>query len=257
MASPSATIARIRRANSFRRIYCPVSQKAHRTGDLVDRFWLSLRRKLADHLASRSVLATMKAPQRFPPPWVTAMDFDPIESGESPPRYSLWAIAIGMALCGIVFAILRVLGAFAADMTILFIVVSLVHLGASYLSLRVGHKRRTGKDRPTFQPSKKEFAAIKPRCQAPNLAECTQLSRWQIGLVCHAVFAGAIVGVLFSRLVPPEKSNLAVLFVCVISCAALAGMLCFVTSNLIEHTWRSLQSAHQEDASQAAPWKRL
>lgn len=180
------------------------------------------------------------------------MDFDPIETGESPPRYSLWAIAIGMALCGIVFAILRVLGAFAADMTILFIMVSLVHLGASYLSFRVGHKRQTGNGKPAHRRDRKEFAAVKPRCEAPNLAERTGLSRWQIGLVCHAVFAGTIVGVLFSRLVPPEKSNLAVLFVCVISCAALAGMLCFVTSNLIEHLWRSLQSAHQEDASRPA-----
>ncbi|WP_146115677.1 MULTISPECIES: hypothetical protein [Pirellulaceae] len=168
---------------------------------------------------------------------------------ESPPRFSLWAMAWALALCGVVFAILRLVGPFAAYMTVLFLVVTLVHLGASYLCHRLGHqrkKRREPQNIPLPPPS-----SPRRKWKSPNLAERTGLSSWQIRLVSQATLAGAIVGAVASTWVPPQQFNYAVTGVCLISGAALAGMGCFVLSNLLEHAWRSLVSARQGEYSQA------
>lgn len=168
---------------------------------------------------------------------------------ESPPRFSLWAMAWLLALCGVVFGVLRLVGPFAAYMTVLFLVVSLVHLGASYLCHRMGHQRKKfheKRDPPPNQP------AIKHRkWKSPNLAERSGLSPWQIRLVSQATLAGALIGAVSSTWVPEPQFNYAVLAVCLVSGAALSGMGCFVLSNLLEHAWRSIHSARQGDCSQA------
>ncbi|MBA2115774.1 hypothetical protein [Bremerella alba] len=152
---------------------------------------------------------------------------------ELPPRFSLWALAIVMALCGVVFAILRLVGPFGAYMTVLFLIVSLVHLGASYLSHRLGSQRK--KRRQQQEPSPCQPPALARQWKPPNLAERTGLSSWQIQLLSQATLAGALIGALGSTWVPSQQFNYAVMGVCVVSCAALTGMGCFVLSNLIEH----------------------
>jgi len=168
-------------------------------------------------------------------------------STQSPPRFSLWALAWVLALCGVVFAVLRLVGPFAAYMTVLFLVVALVHLGASYLSHRLGHQRKQRRDpQPPGSPPS-------PRRQwkSPNLAERSGLSQWQIRLIGQATLSGAILGAIASTWVPPQQFNYAVMAVCLVSGAALAGMGCFVLSNLIQHAWRSLVSARQGEYAQA------
>lgn len=168
---------------------------------------------------------------------------------ESPPRFSLWALAWLLALCGVVFAVLRLVGPFAAYMTVLFLVVALVHLGASYLCHRLGHQR---KHRPAPLEHPPEATRTPSRkWKSPNLAERTGLSSWQIRLVSQATLAGAITGAVASTWVPPQQFNYAVMGVCSISGAALSGMGCFVVSNLLEHAWHSLVSARQDEVSQA------
>lgn len=169
---------------------------------------------------------------------------------ESPPRFSLWALAWLLALCGVVFAVLRLLGPFAAYMTVLFLVVTLVHLGASYLCHRLGHQRRQTRDPQELPPSPP--SASRRTWKPPNLAERTGLSFWQVRLVSQATLAGAIVGAVSSTWVQPQLFNYAVMGVCVVSGAALSGMGCFVLSNLLEHAWRSLISARQGEYSQAS-----
>lgn len=168
---------------------------------------------------------------------------------QSPPRFSLWAMAWLLALCGVVFAILRLVGPFAAYMTVLFLIVVLVHLGASYLSHRLGHQRKRHRDQQETPPSPP--TARSRKWKSPNLAERTGLSPWQIRLVSQATLTGAIIGAVSSTWVPPQQFNYAVMGVCLVSGAALTGMGCFVLSNLIEHAWRSLVSARQGEYSQA------
>lgn len=168
---------------------------------------------------------------------------------ESPPRFSLWAMAWGLALCGVVFAVLRLVGPFAAYMTVLFLIAALVHLGASYLCHRLGHQRKKLHDPQETPPTA-------PRCEghkwkSPNLAERTGLSWWQIRLVSQATLIGAIIGAVSSTFLPAPQFNYAVMAVCLVSGAALTGMGCFVLSNLIEHAWRSIMSASQGEYSQA------
>jgi len=154
-----------------------------------------------------------------------------------------------MALCGVVFAVLRLVGPFAAYMTVLFLVIALVHLGASYLCHRLGHrrKRHLGKQEPPPSPP-----AIKHRkWKSPNLAERSGLSPWQIRLLSQSTLTGSILGMASSSLVSPQQFNYGVLAVCLVSGAALTGMGCFVLSNLIEHAWRSFVSARQGEYPQA------
>ncbi|MFN3150905.1 hypothetical protein [Bremerella sp.] len=168
---------------------------------------------------------------------------------ESPPRFSLWAMAWGLALCGVVFAVLRLVGPFAAYMTVLFLIVALVHLGASYLCHRLGHQRKNRRDRqetPTAAPRREE-----QKWKSPNLAERSGLSWWQIRLVSQATLTGAIIGMVSSTWVPAPQFNYGVMGVCLVSGAALTGIGCFALSNLIEHAWRSLMSARQGEYSQA------
>ncbi|QDU74504.1 hypothetical protein Pan97_15130 [Bremerella volcania] len=168
---------------------------------------------------------------------------------ESPPKFSLWALAWLLALCGVVFAVLRLVGPFAAYMTVLFLIIVLVHLGASYLSHRLGHQRK--QRRAPQEPPPSQPPASRGRWKSPNLAERSGLSNWQIRLVSQATLTGAIVGAVGSTWVPPQQFNYAVMGVCLVSGAALTGMGCFVLSNLIEHAWRSLVSARQGEYSQA------
>ncbi|MEW4454246.1 hypothetical protein AB1L30_16350 [Bremerella sp. JC817] len=165
--------------------------------------------------------------------------------------FSLWALAIVIALWGIVFAILRLLGPFAATMTCLFLLISAVHLGASFLSRRMGLEKKRLPRPPVPPPSGETKPKGKPRWKGPNLAERTRVSIWQIGLAGQSIALGAVAGGIGSSWVPAHQFNYGVLAVCVLSGAALSGMGCFVTTNLVEHLWRSLHSAWQGEFTKA------
>ncbi|MHC2067315.1 hypothetical protein ACYFX5_07580 [Bremerella sp. T1] len=175
---------------------------------------------------------------------------DSWHNSDPPPCFSLWALASAMAMCGVVFAVLRLLGPFAAFMTILFLAVALVHLGASYLSLRLGLKRRRNDRNPPTPGERVPPPALPRKWKASNLAERSGLSAKQIHLMTQATLAGGILGASASTWLPAHQFNAAVLGVCLISGAALCGMGCFVLSNLIEHAWRALASARHADCSQ-------
>ncbi len=166
------------------------------------------------------------------------------------PRFSLWAIVVVTAVCGLVFGVLRLLGPLAACWTVLMLLVVGVHLLASYVGQRMDRSRKQQRRKP-FQslPPRGGQPAVPPKRKNPNLAERTGLSIWQIYSTAQATVMGGAMGVVSGRWIPPQEFNLAVLAVCVISGAALGGIWCFVIGNLTEHVVRSLISAHQGEVS--------
>ncbi|RCS41210.1 hypothetical protein DTL42_21815 [Bremerella cremea] len=166
------------------------------------------------------------------------------------PRFSLWAIAVVIAVCGVVFGVLRLLGPLAACWTVLMLLVVGVHLLASYVGRQMDRNRKEQSRKP-FEglPPGKASSVVMPRKKNPNLAERTRLSVWQVCSTAQATVIGGGMGIVSGRSLPPQEFNWAVLTVCMISGAALGGIWCFVIGNLTEHAIRSLISAHQGEIS--------
>lgn len=166
------------------------------------------------------------------------------------PRYSLWALAIVMAVCGLVFGILRLLGPLAACWTVLMLLVIGVHLLASYVGHRMDRDRKKKRnDWPSVGGSLPIAPVETHERKNPNLAERTGLSVWQVYSTAQATVMGGALGVVSGRWIPPQEFNWAVLIVCVISGAALCGIWCFVIGNLTEHVVRSWIAAHRGEVS--------
>lgn len=166
------------------------------------------------------------------------------------PRYSLWALAVVIAVCALVFGVLRLLGPLAACWTVLMLLVAGAHLLASYVGQRMDRDRKQQR-REAFRslPPGRDRARVSPKRKNPNLAERTGLSGWQVYSTAQATVLGGALGVVSGRWLPPQEFNWAVLTVCLVSGAALCGIWGFVIGNLTEHVVRSLISAHQGEAS--------
>lgn len=166
------------------------------------------------------------------------------------PRYSLWALAVVIAVCALVFGILRLLGPLAACWTVLMLLVVGAHLLASYVGQRLARDRKQQRSQAcrAIPPGNVRPGAA-PKRKNPNLAERTRLSGWQIYSTAQATVLGGGLGVVSGRWLPPHEFNWAVMTVCLISGAALCGIWGFVIGNLTEHVVRSLVSAHQGEAS--------
>lgn len=165
------------------------------------------------------------------------------------PRYSLWALAIVMAVCGVVFGILRLLGPAAACMATLMMVVVAVHVFASYVGHRMDHERKKNqKSRPPLPPQQGP-PATKRSYQKPNLGQHSEPPKWQMRTTSQATVLGGAMGIVASTWTPPPDFNLAVVAVCMISGAALTGIGSFLIGNLTEQIVRSIIAMHREEAS--------
>lgn len=168
---------------------------------------------------------------------------------EALPRYSLWALAIVMALCGVVFGILRLLGPAAACWTTLMMVVVAVHVFASYVGHRMDRERKKISGRRQPLSPKESPPTAKGTYQKPSLAERSEPTKWQMRTTSQATLLGGAVGAVTSTWTPPPDFNLAVLAVCMISGAALTGIGSFLIGNLTEQVVRSIIAMHQDEAA--------
>ncbi|PHR99516.1 MAG: hypothetical protein COA78_24955 [Blastopirellula sp.] len=168
-----------------------------------------------------------------------------------PPTFTLRALSIAIALLCIVLAVMHYLGPMASFVFVLFVLAVFAHVAGAYIGDRL-------KQRPKgTQPSDKypDFDPIHDRpltdehfAPTTTLGHTGPVTLWIRYAIVVAVVIGGLLGAYASSWVDPAEFNYAVLGLCCLSGAALAGIFAFTISSFLEQLLSSWIQASRESS---------
>ncbi len=154
---------------------------------------------------------------------------EPRTAAIGPPQFGLRALFVGITVCGVLFALMSVLGLFWSAGLLLLL--SLV--GAHVIGNALGTRLRDGAPQAARRAEPRQaYDATRPHvAPARRLQENTRVHRWLLVVAALGAIAGGTIGALVLLEVLGEHTSLPALALGIGSAAVLGGLFAFLLSS--------------------------
>ena len=163
----------------------------------------------------------------------------------APFQFGLRTLLLWVAAVGVLFAVLRMVGAIWQAVIVWFLVLVAVHVAANLRGSRVGPRRRNA-NTDAGGPAREPTA---PSIISPCFAETTRLGgtarlgRAPVAMTLVGLLAGGSTGTALFAWFAWERSGYAGVFVAGVSSAVVGAFLGFLSSSFLQTAFQALREA--------------